>query len=261
MTARRVLLSLMGLRQPIPIRLLESVTMNAWPGLRTYILDGWIVRYSGGFTKRANSVYPLWNPAGKTEPLIECCESFYEIRDQAIVFKLTEESQPTTLDDELADRGYRYTGETSVRLKHLDDGRGSVDEHVTLARGLPSSFVETYSHLWNLSEGHTEMFREMMRSSLCDLFSATLEVDDRSVACGLAVLDREFIGLLGIYVDESVRRQGFGEAITTALLMEGQTHGAKTAWLQVETENAEAGHLYESLGFTEAYRYWYRMTA
>ncbi len=251
----------MGCVEPMTARQLESVTLNAWPGLQTYILDGWIVQYGDGFTKRANSVYPLWDPIGETEPLIERCESFYEARSQPTVFKLTETSQPTTLNHVLADRGYRCTGETSVRLKSLDDDRNSVDERMTLATGLPSSFVETYSRLWDLSDGQTQTFREMMRSSLCDTVCATLEMDGKSVACGLAVLDRGFVGLLGVRVDESVRRQGLGEAITTALLREGQIGGAETAWLQVETENTGARTLYESLGFSEAYRYWYRTSA
>jgi|AntDeeMetagen681_2_1112603.scaffolds.fasta_scaffold00114_19 ribosomal protein S18 acetylase RimI-like enzyme len=251
----------MGPEQPIPIRQLESVTMNAWPGLRTYIFDGWIVRYSDGFTKRANSVSPLWNPTDTLESLIERCESFYETNGRPTVFKLTEESQPTTLDDELGDRGYRCADETSVRLKSLNGRRNSVDERVTLARDIPVSFVETYSRLWDLSERHARTFTKVIGSSLGTPVSATLEMNDRSVACGLAVLDQEFIGLMGIYVDEAFRRQGLGETITTALLTAGHIHGAKTAWLQVETENAEAGSLYESLGFTEAYQYWYRTTA
>ena len=41
-------------------RRLEEVAMNAWPSLQQMLFDGWIVRLAQGYTKRANSVNPLF---------------------------------------------------------------------------------------------------------------------------------------------------------------------------------------------------------
>jgi hypothetical protein len=40
---------------------IEELSMNAWPSIQTVLLDGWILRMSNGYTKRANSVNPLYS--------------------------------------------------------------------------------------------------------------------------------------------------------------------------------------------------------
>jgi len=42
------------------IRRMEEISNNPLPSLNAYLYDGWILRSSLGFTKRANSVSPLY---------------------------------------------------------------------------------------------------------------------------------------------------------------------------------------------------------
>ena len=53
------------------------------------------------------------------------------------------------------------------------------------------------------------------------------------------------------------RRQGLGIEILSSALRWARMRGARTAWLQVVAENAEALALYRKMGFEEVYRYAY----
>jgi len=105
----------------VNIRLLEELSLNAWPALHTLTVDGWLVRFANGYTRRANSVNPLYAPAGNVNDNIAACEALYAARGLPTVFKLTPDSQPPDLDDLLAQRGYTREAETSVQTLALGD--------------------------------------------------------------------------------------------------------------------------------------------
>ena len=76
------------------IRTIEELSMNAWPAMRTLHYDGWVLRSADGYTKRANSVYPLYSSEQDVDAKIEFCESFYRDLNLPTVFKLTRVSIP-----------------------------------------------------------------------------------------------------------------------------------------------------------------------
>ena len=102
------------------IRSIEELSMNAWPALQTLHYDGWVVRFSAGYTRRGNSVYPLYPSRIDLDEKIQTCESLYRARNLPVVFKLTGASTPEDLDACLDVHGYRVDSLTSVQLLDLD---------------------------------------------------------------------------------------------------------------------------------------------
>ena len=87
---------------------------------------------------------------------------------------------------------------------------------------------------------------------------ASIEIDGRMVASGLGIRDRDWVGIYAIYVSPSCWSRGYARAVCSTVLREAWRLGAKRAYLQVASGNRKARRLYESLGFTHFYSYWFR---
>src|SRR5262249_29851311 len=59
---------------PVIEHIVEEAAMKAWPALEEVLLDGWLLRFSRGYTKRANSVNPLYPSALPLEDHVRQCE-------------------------------------------------------------------------------------------------------------------------------------------------------------------------------------------
>ncbi|GMM65547.1 GNAT family N-acetyltransferase, cg3035/Rv0428c family [Clostridium butyricum] len=79
---------------------IEELSINAFPAILTELYDGWILRYSNGYTYRENSVNPLYSSTIELEDKIKYCECKYFEKGLPCVYKITE-SVEKELDDSL----------------------------------------------------------------------------------------------------------------------------------------------------------------
>ena len=98
---------------------IEEASLNAWPALRRMVVDGWLVRFSEGYTRRANSVNPLYGGYIDVEEKIRFFEQLYVERKLPCVFKVTPFVQPNSLDTILDTLGYQPEAPTSVQILDL----------------------------------------------------------------------------------------------------------------------------------------------
>src|SRR5260221_13607567 len=103
---------------PVEIRELEERAFQAWPALETRANFGWVQRFAGGYTKRANSINAIGNGAYFTPAVMAELERPYRERGQAPVWRLTPLA-PAEADTVLASRGYRRNDQSLVQRAAL----------------------------------------------------------------------------------------------------------------------------------------------
>ena len=249
-----------GFSEPgLLIRHLEELSLNALPALQTTYLDGWVVRFADGYTKRANSVNPLYISATSVEDKISYCESMYAVRKQPTVYKMTSLAEPRDLDGQLAQRGYREEPGASVQVVALNNLEIPHQGRVTLAADANDQWLSAYFRLNNVQERYMPVMRHMIQHIAPQKCLAAVYIEGQIAAVGLGVLDRGFLGLFDIVTEPSMRQKGYGHQLMLYLLNWGKANGAGYAYLQVMMSNSPALYLYEKLGFHEIYRYWYRV--
>jgi len=232
--------------------------MNAWPSLQTMLYDGWVLRFADGYTKRANSVHPLYSSSLNLEAKIQACEEIYQSKELDVVFKLTPSAQPENLDKVLAVKGYKADSHTSVQLLELDGVDKAPAQPAVLTEDY-DDWLPAFCRLSN-SDGRREpTLKQLLHNVVPAQCFASIRHQGQVVACGMGVLQGQFVGLFDIVTDANFRRQGFGKQLVLSLLAWGKRNGAHTAYLQVMLNNEPALRLYSGFGFKEIYPYWYRI--
>jgi GNAT superfamily N-acetyltransferase len=241
------------------IRVVEELSMNAWPALQTMLYDGWVLRFADGYTRRANSINPIYPSSDDVGDKIRACENLYRDRGLNVVFKITSAVYPANLDDMLAGHGYAVDAQTSVQILDLGSMDQTSAQGVALAESLSDDWLSAFCEMSGIPAQRRPLLKQMLHSIAPATCFAAIRRGDRAIACGLGVLQAGFVGLFDIVTHPQVRRQGHGTQLVSSILAWARQRGARTAYLQVMLNNAPALRLYSKLGFDEIYQYWYRV--
>ncbi len=237
----------------------EELSFNAWPALETLFYAGWILRFANGYTRRANSVNPIYATTYAVDDKITRCEAIYSARGQKTVFKITPAVYPTDLDDQLAARGYVEDARTSVQTLSLAEWTAPASENITLEHHLTDDWLALFCRLNNVNSAHYPTMKAMLTRIVPQCCFSTLHCDGQPAAVGLGVRDGDYIGLFDIVTESHFRNRGLGNQLVSNLLYWGKQNDAKYGYLQVMLNNSPALHLYHKLGYREIYQYWYRV--
>ena len=241
------------------VTIIEELSLNAWPALQTVVYDGWIIRFANGYTKRANSVNPLYPSTLDVDEKIRFCENIYENQRLPVVFKITSAVHPSNLDEKLLTSGYRKDSPTSVQTMDLESVNIQATPEVNLQEDLSDDWLVGFYRMSAVTDSNRETLRKILVGIVPRRCFVSLKSNDQVVACGLGVLQSENIGLFDIVTDEAFRSRGYGQQVVKNILAWGKQNKAKKAYLQVMLNNAPALQLYSKIGFLEKYQYWYRI--
>jgi ribosomal protein S18 acetylase RimI-like enzyme len=238
---------------------IEELSMNAWPSLQTVLYDGWIIRMANGYTKRANSVNPIYAYKNNLEEKIKYCETVYENNGLPVVYKLVECDEHTIIDSELEKLHYEQNDITSVQtcnnLTVLNNPINGIIVNNSFDNIWTNGFVECNK----IKYEHIETIKKMLKNIIGNKIVVYKEINGEITGCGYGVIENNIVGIFDIIVRENKRGNGYGEEIVKSILSKAKTEGANMAYLQVVNTNTVAKKLYEKSGFKEKYKYWYRI--
>ena len=237
---------------------LERLAARTWRGLAEERYGDWLLRASGGFTGRANSVLVVGDPPIPLPDAVDAVTAWYAERG------LRPRAQVPMPGAETADAAFAAAGWETVEdvlvLTASLDGWAAPGMPVDLAPEPDDAWLTGYRYR---GTPLPPVAREVLLNADDPVFAA-VRLDPgpaplAAVARG-AVADG-WLCVTAVTVDERYRRRGLATAVMAALGSWGREHGARSCLLQVVESNGPALALYERLGFTEHHRYHYRLGA
>lgn len=240
-------------------KLIEELSLNHWQPLSTLLYDGWVLRFANGYTKRANSINPILYSTGDLNIKIKECEKIYSSNHLLTTYKITPFTSPANLDDILEGMGYSLVDTTSVQTLALNNINEPLLTSVQISETLTTEWLVNFCRLNNVNGEYKTVMERMLNNIRTTKGFISLYYEEQVIACGLGVIEREYIGLYDIVTDPDYRNRGFGEQMILNLLKWGKENGAKYSYLAVVLNNEPALRLYSRIGYSEIYKYWYRV--
>lgn len=229
----------------------EEACQNACPSPRQVLLGGWLLRASGGATRRTNSVNPLRGGPHDPSGIIATAEGIYRGLGQPSRFRVP--SIATGMDGPLERAGYVAEGDTTTLLADLSDHRPRDCARIELSDRPDEDWLALRS------DPADPIFGAMVDSIVLPKSFAACRVDGQVVATAYGVVHDRLLVVEAVATRPEHRQRGYGTRTVGHLMDWALTQGAGGACLQVVADNAPALALYASLGFrTELYRYHYR---
>lgn len=231
----------------------EEACRQAWPAASENPLGGWLLRRSGGATRRTNSVNPLPGARLVDEKLISEIEAYYRSFGQLPIFRVTAFADEMSI--ELDRRNYSVQAETRTLLAQLADAPETSAEGIEMATFPGTEWLELRDRL----SKNAPIFRDMIAAIHMPVVFSSARAEGRVASIAYGVLHGAMLVVESVATDPAFRGRGLAKRTVGALLKWAGGEGATQACLQVMADNTPAQALYAALGFrSELYRYHYR---
>jgi GNAT superfamily N-acetyltransferase len=245
---------------PVPlshdtIMRIERAAVCAWPALETARIDGWLWRYTGGGSQRANSVSALDFTGSDAEAAIDEAERLYAARGADPMFQICDADAPADLDARLARRGYRLQEPCTALAKEIAPRELPTDVEV----GSSASEAWLSVYLPGISESRRHIAPKILARVPAPRAFFLLRGNGEPMSAALGVVAHGVVIAECVATRAAFRCRGGSALIMTALEAWGAKMGARIAALQAVTANAPAQALYAKLDYRPVGGYHYRV--
>ena len=247
------------------IQKFEEMCLNGHVALNAFFYDGWVLKFSEGYTGRANSVSPLYPSSKPIAEKVAFCEDMYKKQGLPCQFKLT--GLDTELNDFLAERGYKVVTPTDLMVCDYgcpvkpDNDTKSPENDAKIEyifSTSPDEWLPVFFKVHEINDAHDQdVYTRMIEKILVDTIYCILLYDGKPAACSSVAIENGYALLQNVIVSSELRGHGLGKKVCSAILEKARETGAQYAYLQVVQTNNVAVNLYKKLGFEKIYSYWY----
>lgn len=236
----------------------EETTLNAFPSLRQIIYRDWLLRFSDGFTRRANSINPRAARIDTLEADIETCAALFARSGQPAIFRVPEICD-ARLDQRLDRLGYSAEGRTLTLFGDLAEADTVSDTAAELLARPSHEWLQAMGVLQNRTPAQNAVFARIMDAIAVPAAFAALRQDGEITALTLGVVHDGLLCFESVVTGERHRGKGHARRLLASLNAWAVGLGARGVCLQVEASNAAGRALYDRLGLkTTLYTYHYR---
>ena len=235
---------------------IESACFNAWPALHEAVIDGWLVRFAKGVTRRANSGNPLRAGRNDSDALISRLEGEYRRRQLPVYFRIPS-IIGSAMPNRLAQLGYEVEGESLALYGDVGDAPVRADAGVAVAARPDEEWLSAMVRLQGRSMPANAVYRQIIGSIRVPAAFAALRREGVMVSLAFGAIHDGLLCVESVITDQAFRGCGFARRMLGALVAHARPQIAGVC-LQVQADNAAGRRLYSSLGLREFYRYHYQ---
>jgi ribosomal protein S18 acetylase RimI-like enzyme len=239
---------------------MERLAQQGWPPLESEQVGDWDLRYSAGYSDRANSVRVAAPPTSRSlKSMLSLVEDWYKQRGAEPRLQIPE---PSGMTGELEKLGWNRQRTSRMMINSVSrllsataSARERTDldievrdqpngEWYELVSGYRASTYAEFHHIVAAVEPAAYVFCRNQQGELLGIARATLQ----GTWCGATTMA----------TTPQSRRRGIARAVTGQMALWAQEQGATDWYLQVFHDNAAARSFYEKVGFTTHHIYTYR---
>ena len=231
----------------------DRLALPGWAPVESELLGEWVLRASGGFSSRGNSVLALGDPGMSLEDAVGHAARWYDARSLPPRAHVHPRTPAAAAFEDAGWSVYEPTllmlASVARVLRRIGAGPAATPRH-DLA--VDDAWLATDER----AQRHGDDARTVLQTGVVT-FATVRDEQGAVIARGRGAFHDDWVGVSSLWTRPDLRGTGLGTAVLRSLLSWGAEQGATTTYLQVVESNEAAQAVYAARGYEVHHRYDY----